>query len=136
MALLLLFQGLYQQEFVPPAAYTVDTARFGPSYKQSSQDKTGKVLAVTTGAISTVVDFTTTRRMLIRGFLGTGTGDGMFWLNFNGVDQNYMRTNINWPNADMEKKEPIIVDAGVDIKLKVLNLTSGNQDYYGFIKLI
>lgn len=90
----------------------------------------GSVSGVTIGNTSNVVQVNpSTENFKLRGFIATGTGDGYFFLQVDGVTQFSGRTSIANKSINVVLPNAQLVNTGSDIILKVTNEAEETADY-------
>lgn len=87
-------------------------------------------LAVTNASTSTIINIaSSTAGYKINGFVGHGTGDGLFFLQIGGITILSGRTRSTLPTLTMPLPNPISVTTASVVALKVTNESGSTADY-------
>lgn len=113
----------------PISGYTTTTGEFTePSVIHKWAEASG-VVATTTATIITIASGTTK----VRGFAGSGNGDGYFFIEVDGVKKYAFTTSVIAPNVAYIFPQPENLVG--EIKLKVTNISTGTSAYSGAVFL-
>jgi len=95
----------------------------------TARNTVGSATGVAVSGTATVVAFVADAAFRCRGFIASGTADGMFTLRYNGAAQYTRQTKVSTPDVLLVLPEPDPPGVGVAVTITVVNQGDGSADF-------